>query len=60
MYRYDVTYDKKQFIKACSDVICAGAGEEWWGGRGDQNINQSDIVPRMMEQHLFCLIAIHH
>ena len=28
LYRYDVTYDKKQFIKACSDVICAGAGEE--------------------------------
>ena len=28
LYIYDVTYDKKQFIKACSDVICAGAGEE--------------------------------
>ena len=48
MYRYDITYDKKQFIKACSDVICAGAGEEWWGGRGYQNIFQfSSVLLRM-------------
>ena len=49
MYRYNVTYDKKQFIKACSDVICAGAGEEWWEYQGSENSLKSAFVLQLME-----------